>query len=150
MFNSTFFTAIITALVAIYGYHKTQSELKKRDINEAHRKHKIDTYKQIMTFYSEILLNTTQNKSKLMPKNVESRIIQFTTDLINWGSADTILAFSKMKNLQEHNKNKILLYLDDLLFAIREDLDLSNKNLNKGDLVKLYLSNPEEMNKLTE
>ncbi len=37
--------------------------------------------------------------------------------------------------------------MDNIYRAIREDIGLSNKGLNKFDLIKLYLNDPDELDK---
>ena len=70
----------------------------------------------------------------------------FPKDLIVWGGSEVISKYERFRELSiKPQSENILLLADDMLQALRKDLDVSNKNLKRGDIVKLFLKNPAEL-----
>ena len=59
-----------------------------------------------------------------------------------------IKAYTNFRNIGE--QPQILLKVDDMLRAIRQDLGHSNRGIKKGDLIGLFLSDPEKLRELIE
>lgn len=75
--------------------------------------------------------------------------------LLLWGAPGVITEFHRFNSFSQTpveqgapSDPRILLYMDDLLRAVRRDLDLKNEGLERGDLIKLLLSNPQELDQL--
>jgi len=143
-----------TVIVSVFGIVINQQQLKNREIAESHRPQKIELY---MEFMNNIIIKTLQLTKKEgtdflnnqdVKKEMESFFQQFTGDLIVWGSPKVIKAYTNFRNFGE--QPQILLKLDDMLRAIRQDLGHSNRGIKKGDLICLFLSDPEKLKELIE
>lgn len=71
----------------------------------------------------------------------------FTGDVIVWGSPSVIRAYSAFRSIGADPK--IILRVDDLLQAMRKDLGNSNWGLSQGELIKLFVTDPEKLDELT-
>jgi len=78
--------------------------------------------------------------------------------LLLWGSPEVIhtwLTFrANSRRIEAAKKDptqpaeaalQTILYMDDVFRAMRQDLELSNSGLKKGDLVKAFLTDPESL-----
>lgn len=139
--------ALITALAATAGVLFNQRYNKIKEIREAHRSHKVQLYQEFILKIGESLKN-----SKELPEGIDDFIRKFICELIIWGSPDVIKKYQNFhkKNSDVNPNERILLFLDDLYQAMRKDLQNSNKNLKRGDLIKLFLEDPEKVDELLE
>ncbi len=122
---------------------------KSRDIVEAHRPRKIETYEKFTAKISLFLqrsskLNQQPDKQKALDE-VVTAVEEFIRESILWASPDVLHAYSEFKVQINENPSEGLVLFDDLLRAIRKDLGHSNRNLKRGDLFKNFLKNPSEM-----
>jgi hypothetical protein len=126
----------------------SQQRTKSREIAEAHRPVKADLY---MAFITEIVgtLRKGAGESELSPqtlKHLEDFFYDFTMKAMMWGSPGVLRAYTAFRRAGE-NPNVVFL-VDDVLRAMRKDLGLRNRGLQRGDLIKLLITDPEELDKL--
>ncbi len=92
-----------------------------------------------------ILVHPYENRCKsLTEQELNDIMLEFRTNVILWGSPKVINVYLDFQNASNLNEN-ILLIVDELHKAIREDIGLSNQGLNKKQLVKMYLKDPSEL-----
>jgi hypothetical protein len=142
--------AIIAALTAVFSVLYSQWQNKKKEIAESHRAEKVDLYKEYMKVTFGLLYST--KKGTLDPKHpsdeMERQFFDIKRDLIVWASPRVVSLFGDFTRAAHGKEPKdILLLMDDLLRAIRSDLRVSNRGLGRGDLIKMFLSDPESLDK---
>ncbi|WP_417537512.1 hypothetical protein [Marinomonas sp.] len=142
--------AMATVLVGVGGALYTQSQIKKREIEEAHRARKVEIYKDFLDIAARIMAEGNENVSLKPPSQQElfDFMVGFKTNVVLWGSPKVInaqLNFQKISSEGGH----VLKAVDELYKAIREDIGLSNRGLDRHQLVKMYLSNPNEMDEMS-
>jgi membrane protein implicated in regulation of membrane protease activity len=129
----------------------TQRQIKEREIAEAHREKKVEIYKGFLETVEKIL----QGKNKrtkikgISDQQLIDYLIKFKTNILLWGSPKVLKAQAEFEAQSRVNGN-IFLSIDNLYRAIREDIGLSNRGLPPLALVKMYLSDPEELENLIE
>lgn len=153
--NTQILTAIIatsgTIIVGIVAVIIGQQITKKREIQESHRPHKIKIYEEFMEKLTEMLEKQKQGKaSNSYQKSIESmakHFVKFTREMILWGSPRVIRSYTSFREMGtlEGKHPEILLKTDDMFREFRKDLGNSNRGLRKGELIKLFLSDPEKI-----
>jgi hypothetical protein len=145
-------TVIVSVLTVVY----TQWNTKSREIDNSHRPQKMEIYKRFM---NEVVVNLLKAKkedkvdSPEFKKKLEEDLFSFTGDIIVWGSPTVILAYTAFRSSgttsedSEKSSLNILLKIDGLFQAMRKDLGNSNWGLTRGDLIKLFLTDPETLEK---
>lgn|SRR5699024_1613949 len=135
-----------TILVGVGGALYTQAQIKKREIEEAHRERKVELYKGFLDMAARMLLEKNENTRLESPSEQEviDFMVNFKTNVILWGSPKVVNAQLNFQKVSESGGN-ILFSVDELYKAIREDIGLSNRGLNKRQLVKMYLRDPSEL-----
>lgn len=112
----------------------------KRQIQEEQRKKKAEVYEEFMGFWFGLL---TGNESEEDPSGfqtkVENYIRSFTHKLAAWGSEAFLKEYRIFKEKIKYDPDGALLDFEKVLLAIRTDLGYSNKGLNRGDLLKIFL-----------
>jgi len=152
--QSAIITAVVTIGATVFAVIYNQRKTKEREIAEEHRSHKVEIYKEFMIMIVDILRHnkvktkTTGNPADNLPEGVEDQMYKFTRNIIVWGSPDVIKAYTQFRNLGENDVPNILIILDTLLKEIRADLGNSNKGLQTGDLIKLFITDPENLDAL--
>jgi hypothetical protein len=138
--------AMATILVGVGGVLYTQAQTKKREIEEAHRPKKVEIYKDFLHMVSRMMANENPNISLEAPTEQEllDYLVGFQTDLMLWGSPTVINSFLNFRKISTSGGN-VLFAVDDLYKAIRDDIGLSNSGLNKHQLIKMHLKEPDEL-----
>ena len=136
----------------MYGQWRT----RLREIAEAHRPKKIELYQKFMDEYVRILRESREGRLQIADQGGEPSeefkefYFSFNRDLILWGSAGVIRAWGRFVGLGIQDPAGVLSRVDALLKEIRADLGNSNRGLSKGDLIKLFLSDPSEYDRIQE
>ena len=126
-----------TVLAAVIAVVLGQVYSKRRDIREAQRVAKIDTYNAFVKQITDALMDGTPSQIDLKKFYKE-----FTAKLMLAGSEDVVNAINEWRKSSNTDLKQNFLALDKLLRALRCDLGHNNRRLEKGALVKLYL-NPD-------
>ena len=138
--------ALVTAVAAIASILYTQRQNKIKDIAEAHRSAKVELYKRFMEFVTKVLVSSDRTHEERFGTDFQNEFIAFTSELVIWGSPDVLHKFGAWRTAAQQNDTPaLLLAVDDLLRAIRTDLQNNNKTLRRGDLMKQYLKDPNEL-----
>ena len=140
--------AMATVIAGIVAVLITQQQTKSREIAEAHREKKAEIYKEYMETISKMLLSSNEKVKAKPITEVElvTYMMKFKTQIILWGGPKVIKAQYEFERASRQDRN-ILIAADNLYRSIREDIGLSNRDLPSLQLVKMYLSNPEEIDK---
>lgn len=142
-------TALVTAIAGFTGLLYSQWHSKTRDIAEGHRENKIKVYNiyfDIVQFYLDLAENPSSDNPKTLGEQKE-KIKELNRGMIVWSSPKVIKSWTAFRIQATNNpKSKELLFcVDDLLQAIRKDLGNSNFGLKRGDVIRFYLSDPNEL-----
>ncbi len=158
-------TAILASTsAAIYTHYTTKS----RELASAHRLQKIEVYSEYGdVVFSIFLMNnvpkradlTDEGKTELvttMQSQLQEKYLSFSKKVLLWGSPGVIKRFLEFREFsqnmgQQANKEspmRLLLLMDNVYREMRRDLGLDNSNLDRGDLVKVFLTDPKELDKV--
>lgn len=138
---------------------------KQKDIETKLREKKLLAYEPFMKFWLTRLLPDksskdvrTQGKAQQPDKasdennnDILAALRTFTADAVLWGSVDVVerfLEFRRLTFLEDTAKDKsfrVLYAFDDVLFAIRRDLGNSTSGLKPGDLIKMIITDPDNL-----
>lgn len=141
--SGTLITGIGVAVVA-------QQRAKSREIAEAHRPKKIKLYNSFITTMIGILRKHKGSDPKALEgdKEIEDFFYKFTSEVVLWGSPAVVRHYATFRNLGQERNPNIILIMDDIMQAMRKDLGLSNRGLSRGALMKMFLTDPESLDKL--
>lgn len=149
---STIITACATILVGIGAVILSHNRIKSREIAERHRSAKIELYNEFNEFFYRVLSGPHEKISVDSPSEQEviDFMSQFKHKLIFIASAGVIKAMIEFENNSGEGKTGILLYVDDLLKAMRKDVGLTTFGVNNYELIKIFLTTEsrDEVNKL--
>lgn len=139
--------AMATIFVGLTAVIITQNQIRLRDREEAHRSKKVEIYEKYLKTVQAIMSGTNENVPMEAPTNQElvDYLVKFKTEIILWGSPEVIKMQLEFQRVSQNGGN-IFNAVNNLHRAIRTDIGLSNKGLNKLELVKMYTSDPDELN----
>jgi hypothetical protein len=105
-----------------------------------------------MNFVNTVLAGPKGNPDVPLEKRLgpefQREFIEFTSEFVVWGSPEVLRKFAAWRvAAQASNTSESLLAVDDLLQSFRTDLRNSNKGLKRGDLIRLYLRDPFELDR---
>lgn len=141
--------AIIAGLLSVSAVIYSQQKNKEREIAAAQRPQKINMYQDFM---NELILKTLKpnkgNKSNLSEKKLEEFFYKFTSEIIIWGSPGVISAYENFRQFSDPKNPNILFLVDKILREIRVDLGSNNKGIKNGDLISLFLNDPDTLKEM--
>ena len=73
------------------------------------------------------------------------KFVQLNRGLILWASPEVIKEYLNFRRIAGQSSENILFAVDQVYQAIRKDLSNSNLTLEKGDLIRLNLKDPDEL-----
>jgi membrane protein implicated in regulation of membrane protease activity len=141
--------AMTTIFVGIAAVIITQRQIKLREIEEAHREKKVEIYQKFMGTITSLIAG--QNKQVTIEAPTEQELIDylvgFKTEILLWGSPKVIKSQLEFERVSGFGGD-VFMAVNNLYKAIREDIGLSNTGLNNLELVKIFLKDPDELDKI--
>lgn len=132
----------------------TQQRSKSREIAESHRPKKIKIYSNFIKTMIGLIRKHKDSDTKALEngKDIQNFFFDFTTQIVLWGSPGVLRHYAELrKQGQTPNPNpNIILIMDDMMQAMRKDIGLSNRGLSRGDLMKMFLTDPESLDTVFE
>jgi len=151
--NHNISAAIIGAMATIIGgilvVTISQSQARKRAVEESHRSKKVEIYKEFLEIVSRMMASENEQVSIKAPteKELIKYMVGFKSDLILWGSPKVIKAQLDFESASV-KKMAVIQAANNLYLAIREDIGLSNRGLTNYELIKMYLKDPSEIDEM--
>lgn len=144
--------AAASVLAGVGAVIVAQQRSKTREIAETHRPRKVELYtKFIKRAMQEVWKHAEVASPGGDPEapSLQEFFREFTTDLVLWGSPGVIRAYGRFRAASEDDSAQdTLVAVDDLMRAMRKDLGHSDLMLNRGELIKIFLRDPQELDKL--
>lgn len=125
-------TAVLGAIVSISAVIIAKHYEKTREIEQEHRKIKVETYKRFIGMFFRML-----EEDKVSKKEMHKEVIHLRRELFLWGNEkviDAMISFSSGKENASFTGIR-------LMTAMREDL--GNKRIDEKKLIKLLIKNEE-------
>lgn len=141
------------ALAAVFGFVGilySQWHSKGREIAESHRPKKIEVYTNFFAILDKTMNNPDQLKGieqGNIPPDIKALYWRVKEGIIVWGSPRVMKQWLRFQRLAKTGENPVLV-MDDVLMAIRRDLGNSNIGLSRGDAVKMFLKDPDELDRI--
>lgn len=143
----------IASVLGFIGLIYAQWHAKSREIQQSHRPQKIEVYNDFFAILERFLKNPEEQKAleeggeESLPDDLRDQFWQLNKGLIVWASPTVIKSWLHFRKVTTVGGNT-LLAMDNVLKTIRKDLGNSNIGLNIGDSVKLFLSDPDEFDRM--
>lgn len=148
--SATIIGGMITFFSGIAAVTLTQRHIKIRQIEEAHREKKVGIYQEFFAIIARMIQGQNERTSieNLPEQELIDFLVNFKTDIMLWGSPNVLLAQADFESKSPKDPIEMFTSLDLLYRAIREDIGLSNRGLPPLHLIKMYMSDPEELEKM--
>lgn len=133
---------------------EVQKQIREREIEESHRERKVEMYLDFVSMISNFMraANSENKKKPLSKQQILDKIEKFQNGILLWGGPKVVKAYLNYRQTAtaDAGNQKIFESVDSLYLAIREDIGLSNKELNNLETVRLYLKDPGELDKIKD
>ena len=146
--SAAIIAAMTTVFVGLAAVIITQKQTKLREIEEAHRKKKVEIYQKFLTTVISLIAGENEKVTMKAPTEQEliDYLVGFKTDILLWGSPKVIKSQLDFEATSAAGGD-VLKAVDKIYQAIREDIGLSNKGLNNFELIKLFLKDLTELDR---
>ncbi len=153
--GSAIIAGIVTILVSVFSLIWSKRSDRQKQIEEAHREKKVSAYEEFLEFVFKLLVSSKSGKP-LTTEEMEDFLSKFNQKMIVWGSDSVLKEFSNFRRFTTISSNGsnpqdasgIMFSLEKMLYAIRSDVGHGNKNLVKGDLLSLFITDIDDYLKL--
>jgi len=147
--------AMITGAVAIIGslvnsvvsYRTKRMEYTQNETREKQKK-MVDPYNKLVSLIFEILNLSKQNVA-IEESMLVQKMSEFNIAVLLYGSNEVIAKWGSYRvslaNPAQSNPKEVMLKLEDLLYVIREDLGFDKRDMGAGDILSLFINDPETL-----
>lgn len=140
--------AIGTVLISVISVITTKYFDKKREIRKEHREKKIPVYEELISFMLKVILSKNIGKKPPNEHEITIFLMKFTEKIIIWGSDDVLKSYQffreeLIKTQQSSDKTSltnVIFNFENLILEIRKDLGHKNKDIDKGDILSLFVN----------
>ncbi len=152
---------------AIIGNALTQQATAQREIAEGHRLHKTQVYTEFFDLVvkgfqavkvpDDLPEDQKEEWHAEQLKEITQGYLDFSKKLLLWGSPEVVKAYENFRRYGQESQDlpnkqqtsaEIIYRVDDVFRSMRSDLGLNNRGLARGDLVKLFLTDPQTLDQL--
>ncbi|CAC9438370.1 hypothetical protein BSPLISOX_534 [uncultured Gammaproteobacteria bacterium] len=143
--------AMATIFVSIIAVIITQRKIKLRGVEEAHREKKVEIYQKFLGITTSLIVGKNEQVTIEEPTDQEliDYLVRFKTEILLWGSPKVIKSQLEFQRIFGSGGD-VLMAVNNLYKAIREDIGLSNAGLNNLELIEIFLKDPDELDKMKE
>jgi len=151
---NVFFPLAVTVLTAFLGLAATlhtQRETRRREIEAAYRKDKVEAYLAFLKLIERLLAQTKSDLGleKMPEKELIEAMMDIRTRAILWGSPGVLKGLSNLTKMEMLGISPFDV-LEELQREIRKDLGLSNEGLEQDFFAKLPLRDPDDLERVRE
>lgn len=139
-------TVLASVLTLVYSRRQEQ----RRELEQKQRERKTVIYEELLTFWFRVLTDESEdgaaedeNGSSIPDEEIQEYVTGFTHKLVTWGSEDVLKEYALFKESMKNGG--AMLDFEKVLFAVRADLGYSNKDLQTGDLLRVFLSGVDDL-----
>ncbi len=145
--DATVSASIITAILGLSGLWYAQWHSKTRDIAESHRSSKIEVYSLFFDIVEKFQEGEVEDEDLIedqLPDWLKKDYQKLNRGLLLWASPKVIRSWLKFRTITTSGGD-VLMAMDEMYKAIRNDLGNSNRGLKAGDLIRVGLKDPNEL-----
>lgn len=134
-----------TVLVSILSLVVGKLLESRAKVREEHRQKKIPVYEELIEFLFQVLFAQKLGKEPLSETEINQFFAQFTPRLVIWGAGGVIKSFGDMREFspqlaESERPVEVMFLYERVLFEIRRDLGHSRTELQKGELLRLFIT----------
>ena len=135
---------VFTALLGLSATLLTQREIRRREIDAAYRKEKVEAYLSFLKLCEKLLLQAKDKRHALPEDEILLTMLDVRTRAVLYGSPTVLRGLYKFPKMARLGLSPLDV-LEDIQRAIRDDLGLSNEGLERDFFAKLPLSDPDDL-----
>lgn len=150
-------TAGATIFVATSSAVSARKAEREQTIEQQIRDKKTPTYEEIIKLLYSIVFSARNQQSRIdensqneFVKTIIEKLDQITPSLTIWSTDHVLKSWIKFRDVftspsNDKNKSMIIMFaLEDFFYAVREDLGHDNNNLNKGDILAMFINDVKD------
>ncbi len=154
--DSTTAAALVAAVAGLYGtilslmltrYFERQKEaqLRRQELDDAARAKKIPEYEKFVAFLFGMFFAERLGQKPMTSQQMMKGFIDWTKPLLLWGSDEVVTSWGRLRvDMGDSPGVESLFRLEELLFQLRRDVGHPGTELQKGDLLRLWVNDIDE------
>jgi hypothetical protein len=147
--NVAIFSGSLTIVSSVIIVVLSRRFERQKAIEEEQRTKKIPVYSEFLDFWIKRVLLSAKHKKTITQKEMEQFLGDFTQKLMLWGSDEVVKEYVGLRRrsgttTSREDAKQFLFDFEGIIYLIRSDLGHKNKDLEQGDLLRLFLT--EDLN----
>jgi len=146
-------TASATVLISVITLVASQRADRRKTIEQSVRERKVPLYDELIGFWIGTLFMADELTADEMEERWKKFNRETTHTLILWMSEPVIAAYNRMRGISIRNLEAgrtegspdLVFAFEDLLLAVRKDLGHSNAGIGRGDLLRLWINDVDQV-----
>lgn len=136
--------ASATTLVSIATLTISKLYERRQGIQQDLRARRTPVYESIVNTLYRVMFASILNEEPMPEAELKRFFAQTTDQLTIWGSDTVLEEWGTFKTKVGDDPMQAIFMFEDFLFAIRRDLGHKNKNLKRGSILKLFVTDIED------
>lgn len=135
-----------TILVSVWSVLWSSRSQQRQLIEQEQRKQKAVVYQELLVYWVIVMRGERRRSSASERKKMDQGYYRSVPPkMLAWASESVLKEYGlRASPLGEKEEDRSILDFEQLLFALRKDLGYSNKNLERGDLLRTFLLGVDE------
>lgn len=134
-----------TVLVSILSVVTGKFLENRSKLREEHRQKKVPVYEKLIQFLFQVLFAEKLGEEPLSETKINEFFSEFMPELVIWGDGGVIKSFGDMREFsaqlaESERAIEVMFLYERVLLEIRRDLGHSPRELRKGDLLRLFIT----------
>ncbi len=139
-------TGALTVLGAVLAVVVGRYFERKKEAEIAQRQKRIDVFESAAKLFLDLMLSSTDEENK--ERNFVAELRAMTPRIILWAKPHSLIAYKALVIGVRSDATSLtgkLHSLEDFLLALRKDLELKNNGLNRGDILRLFITDYDSL-----
>jgi hypothetical protein len=133
-------------LVAVLSSHLSKRAEQRREIDQEQRAKKAQVYEEFLDYWFAVIRGVRRRLPEDERKEMDNIYYgSVPQQMVAWASEEVLREYAAhAAPLAPEDKDVAILDFEGVLFAIRKDLGYNNEGLQRGDLMRLFLTGVDE------
>jgi hypothetical protein len=141
--------ALATALSAVVAVLIARSWEKRQELEQTHREQMAPIYEELFVQFTKVTASKADAaKQQVFFKELHRKLVLYGPSSIMKAWLTWLRESEALGEIEEGDARSLLLW-EQVLFAIRKDLGHDDRELNAGDLLRIYVSGVDHAVQLT-
>lgn len=149
-FDAVVIVALFTGFLSIFGVVVTKVLERRQNTKRYLVEKREQLYSEIIEFMFRLLQESKNKNPKKPDMKIGNELLKLTGKLTLWGSNGVLRSWAELRDVSQkgqYSTSHLLHLMEKLFFEMRKDMGQSRLFLADGDILKLFISDLDDIKK---